>query len=57
MATVRAATENQELNLDPIRYWEGAIRVTGQRDGQPISGKGYLEMTGYASRVVGMQEE
>ncbi len=56
-ATVRAATENQELNLDPIRYWEGAIRVSGQRDGKPISGKGYLEMTGYASKVVGMQAE
>lgn len=57
VATVRAATENQELNLDPIRYWEGAIRVSGQRDGKPISGRGYLEMTGYASKVVGMQAE
>jgi predicted secreted hydrolase len=28
-------------------YWEGAIVLTGQRDSQPLSGAGYLEMTGY----------
>lgn len=33
-------------------YWEGAIRVTGTRAGSPITGSGYLEMTGYDRRVV-----
>jgi predicted secreted hydrolase len=28
-------------------YWEGAIRLTGHRAVQPVSGTGYLEMTGY----------
>ena len=28
-------------------YWEGAIVLTGQRNSQPLSGAGYLEMTGY----------
>jgi predicted secreted hydrolase len=28
-------------------YWEGAIILTGQRNTQPLSGVGYLEMTGY----------
>jgi predicted secreted hydrolase len=32
-------------------YWEGAIDVTGMRKGQPIQGRGYLEMTGYAGRT------
>ena len=27
--------------------WEGAIRVRGERAGRPVSGSGYLEMTGY----------
>jgi predicted secreted hydrolase len=42
--------ESQELTgktkLAPI-YWEGAIILTGQRHSQPLSGAGYLEMTGY----------
>lgn len=38
--------ENQELDL-AIRYWEGAVRVTGSAGGQPLSGTGYVELTGY----------
>jgi len=36
----------QELNLT-VRYWEGAIRVIGERQLQPIDGSGYLELAGY----------
>jgi predicted secreted hydrolase len=32
-------------------YWEGAIIVSGKRAAQPLSGRGYLEMTGYDRRV------
>jgi predicted secreted hydrolase len=28
-------------------YWEGAIKLTGQRDSHALTGVGYLEMTGY----------
>jgi predicted secreted hydrolase len=32
-------------------YWEGAVTYNGQMRGQPVSGVGYLEMTGYAGVV------
>jgi predicted secreted hydrolase len=38
---------DQELALS-VRYWEGAVRVTGRRDGIPLTGEGYVELTGYA---------
>jgi predicted secreted hydrolase len=28
-------------------YWEGAVAFSGKRNGSPIGGVGYLEMTGY----------
>jgi len=37
---------DQELDLT-FRYWEGAVRVVGMRDGKPVHGTGYLELTGY----------
>lgn len=54
---VRAAIPDQELNLEPISYWEGSIRALGSRSGKPVQGRGYLEMTGYGSEIVGMQQE
>lgn len=36
-----------------VSYWEGAIEVEGTRAGQPVKGRGYLEMTGYAGRALG----
>ncbi|MEW6542904.1 MAG: lipocalin-like domain-containing protein [Nitrospirota bacterium] len=33
-----------------VTYWEGAVRVTGRRDDKPVSGLGYVELTGYAER-------
>ena len=38
---------DQELGTTP-RYWEGAVDVTGRRGQQRISGRGYVELTGYA---------
>ena len=29
------------------RYWEGAVDFNGERSGHALSGRGYLEMTGY----------
>ena len=50
---VVAALDAQELHTDAstgVTYWEGAIDVRGQIGDRPVSGRGYLEMTGYAGR-------
>ena len=50
-AEVVAAMPDQELDARETTgtvYWEGSIRVTGQRHGRAVAGRGYLEMTGYA---------
>jgi predicted secreted hydrolase len=39
---------DQELNLW-VRYWEGAVDVRGARAGKPLVGRGYVELTGYAT--------
>ncbi len=44
--TVVPRLRDQEL-LVSVRYWEGAVRVEGERRGEAVSGQGYLEMTGY----------
>ena len=38
---------DQEL-FTTVRYWEGAVDVRGRRGEQRISGRGYVELTGYA---------
>lgn len=38
---------DQELSAI-VRYWEGAVDVRGRRAGKPVSGFGYVELTGYA---------
>ncbi len=53
---VDAALDDQELRTTEsmgITYWEGAIEVTGVREGRPARGRGYLEMTGYAGLAMG----
>lgn len=35
-----------------VVYWEGACSVRGTRAGRPISGRAYVELTGYAGRDV-----
>jgi predicted secreted hydrolase len=40
---------DQELDL-AFRYWEGAVAVEGSRAGEPVTGRGYVELTGYADR-------
>lgn len=37
----------QEL-ITTVRYWEGAVDVSGTRGDKQISGRGYVELTGYA---------
>lgn len=41
---------DQELST-MVRYWEGAVDVAGQRRQESITGRGYVELTGYANQV------
>jgi len=45
--TVTPLLADQELSTG-VRYWEGAVRVDGIRQGRPVGGYGYVELTGYA---------
>ncbi len=40
---------DQELRT-AVRYWEGAVAVRGTRLGRAVTGRGYLEMTGYTTK-------
>lgn len=53
--TVEAAVDGQELHArtSGVSYWEGAIDVSGQVQGRPVRGRGYLEMTGYTGAPMG----
>jgi predicted secreted hydrolase len=35
-----------------VTYWEGAIERTGTAQGKPIHGQGYMELVGYAERIM-----
>jgi predicted secreted hydrolase len=44
---VRPRLADQEMRTS-FRYWEGAVTVSGTAGGRPVSGSGYVELTGYA---------
>ena len=51
--TVESLLADQELDTarsTGVTYWEGAVSVSGQVRGAPVTGRGYVEMTGYAER-------
>jgi predicted secreted hydrolase len=45
--TITPRLADQELPLAVV-YWEGTVAVSGTQAGQPVSGSGYVELTGYA---------
>jgi predicted secreted hydrolase len=48
--TLQPELKNQELNATPSTgniYWEGAVSIQGQSQGQAVQGQGYVELTGY----------
>ncbi|HZF27427.1 MAG TPA: lipocalin-like domain-containing protein [Steroidobacteraceae bacterium] len=47
---LRPILDDQELDTTPP-YWEGAVDIVGSRDGKPLRGRGYVELTGYANTV------
>ncbi len=61
--TVSVPSEHLTLNITPyiadqelrvsFVYWEGAVKIEGERNGISISGNGYVELTGYAQSLAG----
>ena len=49
--TIDPVLDAQEL-ITAVRYWEGAVDVRGERGESPITGRGYVELTGYAGSDV-----
>ncbi|MBI3910195.1 MAG: carotenoid 1,2-hydratase [Armatimonadetes bacterium] len=52
--TLTPTVADQELHLEgliPVTYWEGSVRIAGEVLGRPVSGRGYVELTGYARRM------
>jgi len=43
---------DQEMVLS-YNYWEGAVKVTGMLENQPVTGNGYVELTGYSQAMTG----
>ncbi len=39
----------------PVVYWEGAVAAAGARNGAPVTGKGFVEMVGYAPTAAAAQ--
>jgi predicted secreted hydrolase len=43
---ITPSLRDQELRLS-VRYWEGAVAITGRSAAEEIRGQGYLELAGY----------
>ncbi len=51
---VTPLVRDQELATEAtagITYWEGAVRLEGRSAGRPVTGAGYVELTGYAGSL------
>ncbi|MDK2742009.1 MAG: carotenoid 1,2-hydratase [Nitrospira sp. BO4] len=51
LAPLLADQELRTSRTAQVTYWEGAVSVTGTKQGRPLKGQGYVEMTGYAERI------
>jgi predicted secreted hydrolase len=50
--TLTPTVRDQELDTRAttgVVYWEGSQEIAGTRDGAPVAGRGYVELTGYAA--------
>lgn len=47
----RSLLPDQELNTSTATYWEGAVAFQGSLQDHPVQGEGYVELTGYATRL------
>jgi len=46
----RPVVAHQEVNLKPMPYWEGSVRIEGTYKNRPVKGKGYFELVGYSKK-------
>ena len=47
--SVSASAPNQEVR-ETVRYWAGAVDVSGEAIGRPVAGHGHAALVGYAGR-------
>jgi predicted secreted hydrolase len=50
---LQATQQDQELmtaRSTGVTYWEGSVSIKGTSNGKPVSGQGYVEMTGYGEK-------
>jgi predicted secreted hydrolase len=52
LVPLMAEQELSTTRSTQVTYWEGAIETIGTAQGQPIHGKGYMELTGYAGHFM-----
>lgn len=48
--TLNPYIKEHEINLKPIPYWEGSVKITGTLKDAPVQGEGYVELTGYSKK-------
>ncbi len=53
--TITPRVADQELPVSVV-YWEGAVSITSATDAPPLTGLGYVELTGYAPDGAGVPE-
>jgi predicted secreted hydrolase len=49
--SIATTLDDQEMRTSGstgVTYWEGSVSLTGHIAGQPVKGRGYVELTGYA---------
>lgn len=49
---ITPTVSNQEIRAQGaagVTYWEGSVVISGTVNGAPVSGRGYVELTGYAN--------
>jgi predicted secreted hydrolase len=49
--TIAADLADQEMETGEstgVAYWEGSVSINGTKNGRPLEGLGYVELTGYA---------
>ena len=50
--TITPHLADQEMNVS-YAYWEGAVKADGTIGDKPLSGNGYVELTGYSGSMAG----
>ncbi|MEM7010696.1 MAG: lipocalin family protein, partial [Verrucomicrobiota bacterium] len=53
---IKAVQKNQQLQMAAMTYWEGATTIEGTFSGESVTGRGYLEMTGYDGKMTPLNQ-